>query len=264
MGRATLTYCIKDNSFNIFSDMLFNIDKYTSRLKNERDLFDNIPKDEYFDYFVNSNKSKGSFKISYVDSKNNQRMIPVLYDEHPIEIDDIRDKGTVSESEYARRSLLNSKEQLYSKLFLLNKDVELARKYTVLVSEEENEILNKNGIKTFKKYNQNAVSVEDLIRYRSMHNKLGEIRDIYEQALDMWKQRMDTLPYDDIYFLSREYRIINKYYNRIRESGLSVSNLNIEKKNLRALRNRIKLKTIAPLMVSLKKNKNKVMNIYNN
>lgn len=264
MGRATLTYCVKDNSINIFSDMLFNIDKYTSRLKNERDLFDSIPKDEYFDYFLSNNQSKGSFKITYVDSTNIKRSIPVLYDEHPIEIDDIKENGTTSESELARRSLLNSKEQLYSKLFLLNKDVEGARKYTILISDEEKEILEKHGIKTYKKYEQYAVSVEDLIRYRSTHRKLGEVRDIYEQALDIWKEKMDILPYDDIYFFSREYRIINKYYNRIRQSGLTVSNLNIEKANLKALRNRIKVKTIEPLMVGNKKNKNKVMNKYNN
>jgi hypothetical protein len=264
MGKATLSYVVKDDVFSIFSDYLVNIDKYTSSLRNERELFDNVSKNSYFHSFISTTKSKGSFRIMYVDSLNKKKDIPVIFDTDQIEIDDIYEKGIVSESELTRRSLLNSKEQLYAKLFLLNNAVDSARKYNVLISKEEDEILRNSGISTFALGNNRAVSIEDLIRYRSTHRKLGEVRSIYEQALDMWKEKMNSLSFDDIYFLSREYRIINNYYNRIRQNGLSVANLNINKKNMKALHNRIKLKTIAPLLISDKKKKNKVMNINNN
>ena len=75
---------------------------------------------------------------------------------------------------------------------------------------------------------------------------------------------MDSLPYDDIYFLSREYRIINKYYNRIRNYGLSVANLNIDKSKCEALHNGIKLRTMTPLVISGKsKNKKRTNNSSN-
>ena len=40
MGRATLEYHVRDLSINLFSDLLFNIDKYTSEMKDEKELFD--------------------------------------------------------------------------------------------------------------------------------------------------------------------------------------------------------------------------------
>lgn len=265
MGRATLEYHVRDLSINLFSDLLFNIDKYTSQKKNDKELFDSFSKDDYFRYFVSQNKGKGSFVIRYVDNICGRKELPVLYDERPIVIDDAHDKGLVSESEYARRSLLNSKEQLYSKLFLLNNAVDCARKYNVLVDKQESDTLNRYGIQTFDVGPNLAVSIEDLIRFRSTHSKLGEVRDIYEAALDLWKEKMDSLPYDDIYFLSREYRIINKYYNRIRNYGLSVENLSIDKSKCEALHNGIKLRTMTPLLISSKrKNKTRNKNISSN
>ena len=261
MGRATLAYYVEDNKFVIFSDYLYNIDKYTSEMKNERELFESVPKDEYFSDYLKSTKKRGTFKISYVDRNNNINTIPVLYNEPPIAVDDIFQERIVSESEKTRRLLLNSDEQLYSKLFLLNNEVDPAKKFTVLISNKDKEILDRNKIFTFYKNNGYAVSIEDLIRFRSSHKKLKDTRPIYEEALDLWKLKMDSLPYDEIYFLSRQYRLINSYYNRIRENGLSVSNLDINKRELGVLRKRIKVDTISPLMIKNKKPKNKVMNI---
>lgn len=264
MGRATLEYRVRDLSINLFSDLLFNVDKYTSQLKNDHELFDRFSTDDYFINFVSQNKGKGSFVINYADNICGRKELPVLYDEHPIVVDDEPAKGAVSESEYARRSLLNSKEQLYSKLFLLNNAVGCARKYNVLVDKQESDTLRRYGIQTFEVGPNLAVSVEDLIRFRSTHSKLGEVRDIYEAALDLWKEKMDSLPYDDIYFLSREYRIINKYYNRIRNYGLSVANLNIDKSKCEVLHNGIKLRTMTPLVINGKrKNKKRTNNSSN-
>ena len=262
MRNATLSYYVKDKSFSIFSDMLFNIDRYTSSLNNERELFDNLSNNDAFQDFLKENRTRGSFKVEYKDNRNNSRLLPVLYNERPIEIDDIYEKGIISESEYARRSLLNSKEQLYSKLFILNNGLDKAKKYNVIVSDEEARLLNKCGIPTFTLGYSKAVSIEDLIRYRSSHSKLKSVRNIYVDALELWKAKMDDLPYDDIYYLSREYRVINKYYNKIIENGLSVSNLNIKKNNLGVLRNRVRLKTISPLVFNVKRKKDKIINKY--
>ena len=262
MGRATLSYYADGQKFVIYSDMLYNIDKYTSEMKNERELFENVPKDEQLSRYLNNNKKKGTFKISYVDRDYYVKTIPVLYNQKPIEVDDRYNEGIVSESELARRNLLNSDEQLYSKLFILNKDIDQSKKYTVIISNKDKEILESNKIFTFKKEGYNAVSIEDLIRFRSSHSKLKEVRPIYEEALDLWKEKMNDLNYEDIYFLSREYRVINNYYNRIRENGLSVNNLEINKKNLDVLKHKIGLDTMSPLMVRRKYKKKKLRYSY--
>ncbi len=263
MENATLSYYVNDSNYRVFSDMLFNIDKYTSSLKNEKELFETISHDNAFRVFLQENKAKGSFKIKYIDNKNKSHLIPVLYNERPVEIDDYYRDGIISESEYSRRSLLNSKEQLYSKLFLLNNAVDMAKKYSILISENEANILKRHGILTFNVSGSKAVSIEDLIRYRSSHSKLKDVRDIYVNALDLWKAKMDSLPYDEIYYLSREYRVINNYYNRIRQNGLSVSNLNINKHKLNSLKHHISLSTVSPFMEGNNRNKkNKIMNKY--
>ena len=260
MGKATLSYFVDDKKFVIYSDTLTNIDKYTCEMKNEKELFENVPKTEFLSYYTTYKKNRGSFKITFVDEHNEIRKIPVLYNQKPIEIDDIAKEGIVSESEKARRNLLNSEEQLYSKLFLLNKDVNKAKKLSVVLTRKDKLLLDEYGIYTFEKNGYYAVSIEDLIRFRSTHKKLKDVRPIYEEALDLWKEKMDNLSYDDIYFLSREYRLINTNYNRIRENGLSVSNLDINKKRLGVLRRRVNLDTISPLMIRPKNKKNKVMN----
>jgi hypothetical protein len=223
MGRANLQYYIKDKSLVVYSDLLNNVDKFTSKFKSEKDLYQNLCTSTGLEDFVEQNNSKGYFKILYFD-RAKLRVIPVLYNSDEIEVDDVHEYGIVSESEKARKKLLNSKEQLYSKLFLLNSDVDSAKKLSIGVSYEEYKLLNRLGIYTYKDDESYYVSIEDLIKYRATHNKLGLLRELYEEALDIWKERMDTLPYDDIYFLSREYKAMDNSYHKILEKGISVIN----------------------------------------
>ncbi len=249
MGRANLQYYIKDKSLVVYSDLLNNVDKFTSKFKSEKDLYQNLCTSTGLEDFVEQNNSKGYFKILYFD-RAKLRVIPVLYNSDEIEVDDVHEYGIVSESEKARKKLLNSKEQLYSKLFLLNSDVDSAKKLSIGVSYEEYKLLNRLGIYTYKDDESYYVSIEDLIKYRATHNKLGILRELYEEALDIWKERMDTLPYDDIYFLSREYKAMDNSYHKILEKGISVINLNIKKKNIPLVNGKVKLSSKTPYVLN--------------
>lgn len=257
MGRANLSYFIHDKSLVVFSDLLVNIDAFTSEFKNDKELYQNVPNGRRLDDFVYENKQKGRFKIVYADRENVTRVVPVLYDEEPIMIDDDPTNGIVSESEKARRKLLNSKEQLYSKIFLLNKDVDNAKKLSIEISPDEYKLLKKLGVDAYTMNKGYFVSLEDLFRYRAENPKLGAIRPLYEEALSLWKDKMDKLPYDDIYFLSREYRVIDSICNKIRENGISVSNLRIVKENAPLIKGRVTVSTSTPYLLNNKSAKKK-------
>ena len=259
MGRASLSYFIKDKNIVLYSDMLKSVDMYTSRYNNAKELYDSINSSYIIDDFIKENNRSGKFKVVYIDRGNITRVLPVLYKDEEIYVDDVASTGIVSESEKARKRLLNSKEQLFSKLFLLNKDVDNAKKVSVEVSYDEAMLLKNSGVYTYSKNGSYFVSMEDLIRYRASHTKLGKIRAIYEEALDIWKENMDSLSYDDIYFLSREYRIIENNYNKVREKGISINNLDIVKENIPRINGSIRVRSNTPYLLH---NKNKKIKKY--
>ena len=256
MGRASLSYFIKDKKVVLFSDQLINVDNLTSRYSSSKDLYNSGYK-EVIDDIDRDYNSKGKFKVVYIDKGNKTRVLPVLYNDASIFVDDIFEEKIVSESEKTRRRLLNSKEQLFSKLFLLNKDIENAKCFSIEVSSEENRTLKKYGVYTYSIKNRYYVSIEDLIKFRASNKKLGGLRPIYEEALDIWKEKMDTLSYDDIYYLSREYHIIHDNYKKVREEGISITNLDINKSNLKLINGKISLRSNTPYVMHNKMKKMK-------
>ena len=260
MGRANLSYFINDKHLIVYSDLLVNIDNFTTKFKNDKDMFLNVPNAYRLQDFVEENKARGNFKIIYADKGNVRRIIPVLYDEPTIEVDDMPDIGVVSESEKTRRKLLNSKEQLYSRLFLLNPAVDNAKKLSINISLDEYRMLNRQGVYTYTKDNSYYVSIEDLIKYRATHKKLGEVRPLYEEALDIWKEKMDKLPMEEIYYLSREYRVVDNNYHKVMDQGITVSNLRVVRENSNAVKGRIVVKTSTPYVIKSRKlNKQKML-----
>ena len=256
MGRASLSYFIKDKKIVLFSDQLINVDNYTSRYTSSKDLYNSTYKD-VIDDIDRESRARGNFKVVYIDRGNKTRVLPVLYNDASIYVDDDFGEHIVSESEKTRRRLLNSKEQLFSKLFLLNKDIENAKALSIEINYEENKLLNKCGVYTYSNHGNYFVSIEDLIKYRASNKKLGKLRPIYEQALDIWKERMDTLNYDDIYFLSREYHIIYDNYKKVRENGISINNLDIVKDNLDCINGKISIRSNTPYLMHNKMKKKK-------
>ena len=256
MGRASLSYFIKDKNIVLYSDQLINVDSYTARYSSSKDLYNSGYKDT-IDDFDREYKSKGKFKVVYIDRGNKTRILPVLYNDACIFVDDVVEEEIVSESEKARRKLLNSKEQLFSKLFLLNKDIENAKCLSIEISYDEYKLLRKSGVYTYSNKGAFFVSIEDLIKYRASHKRLGKLRPIYEEALDIWKEKMDSLSYDDIYYLSREYHIINKNYKKVREEGISITNLDINKNNLKLINGNISLSSNTPYLMHNKMKKKK-------
>ena len=258
MARASLSYFIKDKNIVLFSDALVNIDIYTTRFNSAKDMYNQSVYQEDLNAFNREYKSTGKFKVVYIDRGNVTRVLPVLYDGSEINVDDIVEQNIVSESEKTRRKLLNSKEQLFSKLFLLNKDIENAKCLSIEISYDEFKLLKNNGIYTYTNNSSYYVSIEDLIKYRASHKKLGKLRPIYEEALDIWKEKMDRLSYDDIYYLSREYHIIDKNYKKVREKGISINNLNIVKDNIKRINGNISVKSNTPYLMRYKMKKKKL------
>ncbi len=227
MSKATLNYIIDNKELMICKDSLSGIDKYTCNYKNADDLKQSPSlKDKIKEFSRVNNKDKGSFQITYIDGYRKKDLKPLFNDKTPIVLTDDLMNGRISEFEKSRKLLFNSKKQLFCRGLYKNENINDSLEMDIKISDEEKNILLYSGIKVISDNYNNFVSLKDLVRYRITHSKLGIVRPIYEDALEVWKKELEYLRSDDLYFYSREFRILyNDYVESMKD--LTVSRLKV-------------------------------------
>jgi hypothetical protein len=65
---------------------------------------------------------------------------------------------------------------------------------------------------------------------------------------------------EEIYYLSREYRVVDNNYHKVMNQGITVSNLKVVRENSNAVKGRIVVKTSTPYVIKSRKlNKQKML-----
>ena len=234
MGKAILNMTIDSKEVMIYKDDLSKIDRLTSSFKNANELKMNESIREKASQY-GSNLKNGEFNISYLGGYTKKVIKPLFNDNMEIILTDDLFKNRVSETEKARKLLFNSKKQLFSRAVYKNNNINDSLNIELKLTEEEKNILVLAGIEVFNYNYRYYVSLKSLVKYRINHNKLGAVRPIYENALDAWKKEIGKLNEDELYFYSRELRILlNDYINYTK--NLTVNNLKVEE-NINVLRN---------------------------
>lgn len=235
MKKAFLNYSIntKEGTKKVFieSDFLDYIDEKTYLYKNDDELINHcLQKNKILQFISENNMCKGKFEIEYPLEIDRKITIPVLFNtfDELVLVDDFMN-GKISEIEKARKLLFTSKNQLFAKLFLMNSDIHSAFSYKFQISDEERFLAEKNNLRVTKDLDAYYVDFIDLIKYRIENYKLGNLRNLYEDILETWKNELELMT-DDFYYCSRQLAWLINEYNNIKNKNLSICRLFITKK----------------------------------
>lgn len=208
---------------------LYYIDRYTSQYKNDDELLSNYPmKDSVYNFIRTNGGIKGRFNIAYPMNVTRKEIIPLLYSyEEPIITEDSLDENIVTEVEQARKLLFNSKGQIFTRLLLACISTKDCYDYKISITYDEYLFALKKNIPIIESDDKFYIEFKELLRYRIFNTKLGPLRDLYTDALDMWEEQIMNLNPDDLYYYSRQFRILINKYEEIKLKRLSISNLHM-------------------------------------
>ncbi|MBQ7136448.1 MAG: hypothetical protein IJO43_00530 [Bacilli bacterium] len=223
-----------DEITTIDSSSLRQIDNVTRLFANEEELKNSDYYQSRMSTSSSVEKEEGKLIITYV--KNNQEKInlDVIYDNS----DAIRTRTSSleevsSEVEKSRKLLLNSKNQIFLTSFLLNKKFLPTTSATVRMTIDEYKIAKKEGYQVSLFDGEYRISIQEVLKYRLNHKKLGGMRLLVEDSLEVWKKNMLNLSDEDLYFYSRELRLLLNEYNYRKIPRKAVVNLSFDKSKIK-------------------------------
>ena len=231
MAIATLGMKFRINSDNnvitLDSGDLRYIDSITKEYKDEKEL---RTRESYANkiaaYSNNHDHVDGDIVLSYIKSNNEKIELQLLYDDPDIirtrtsSLEEIK-----SETEKSRKLLLNSKNQMFLTLFLLNKNLQKTTTSTVKMTIDEYKKAKAYGLTVYAQDGEYRISIRDVLKYRLENKKLGSMRLLVEDTLEVWKKNMLRLSDEDLYFYSRELRLLMNEYNYRKVPRKAVCNL---------------------------------------
>lgn len=230
MAKAILTY-IDENGNNIplESGSLFYIDQNTKIYKNIAALKEN--------YSLKTDNIKGKLKLFYISSTSQKDELPILLnDDKPIHIKDDYLEEKTSEIEKGRKLLFNSKNKLFLRLALRYKLVKDTFNYRVELTKKQYDYALKNNLTAFFEEGHYFIDAKELFGFIISANRAQLLREPFEKSLDNWKRSINNMTLEDLYYYSRNIRLlINKYNDRIRRN-IGIKNFEPRNKNLRLLK----------------------------
>ncbi|MDY6015224.1 MAG: hypothetical protein SPI91_02035 [Bacilli bacterium] len=226
MSKALLVYIPQNDDKNqiiLESGSLFYIDSITKTYKNSNEL------KKHYSYKIDDDK-QGAINTFYIRSNSLKEKIPTLYnDTKPVNIYDNFYEKVYSETERARKLLYNSKGKAFIKKFLDSSELSSTINFSVKLSYNEYVYARKNGIDAKISNEEYRVDTRDLFEFISTNSKLGILRGVFEDTLDIWKRKLISLDNEELYYVSRNLRLlINDYNKEIRNKEYKkVTNLKI-------------------------------------
>lgn len=179
---------------------------------------------------------KSKVVLTYIRNNNEKLQLqPIYNDQTPIctrsnSVEDIK-----SEVEKARKLLFSSRNQLFLLMFL-NRNVLLGTTSpTVKMTFDEYKKAKETGLPVLIKDGEYRLSIKDILTYKLSSPKLGPMRLLFEDTLEVWKKSMLDLPDEDLYFYSRELRILINEYNYRKIPRRAVYNLKLNNQKLNNL-----------------------------
>lgn len=236
MKDTTLQYVVfteaqEKKTISLEFTSLYYIDHYTSKFKDEKEFIENYPnKDKIYDFISKNNPRSGRFSLLYTTNYNTREELPLVFGvSEDIVLKDDYNTNVVSEIERARKLILDSKSQLFIRLFLSNNSILPTIDYNLSISYLESLKLKKLGITILISEDEYYVNFYDILKYRANNKRLGFIRNLLEDLLDLWKEKIFDLPTESFYFYSRQMKLLIKHYIEICRQNISVKNVKLYK-----------------------------------
>lgn len=251
MYNATLIYELDSNRrIPVKTGSLISIDNETMNVERPSLLMQKFKNpimtllNEHKEYVKNNPDNKGHFLIEYVKDSEVKEILPVIYKRDkfrpilirtiPLSIENLKKTNIrieKSEIEKARQLLLSSKYKRFLTSFLKNDIFNETTTHKMKVSKEEYEKARDMGIEGFIRNNQYGLTIREAFVYLYKANRLGSMRVLVEDSLELWKKNLESLEDEELYYYARNIRcLIDDYYANINYTNKTVTNLNVSDK----------------------------------
>lgn len=248
MHNAALVYeldtdkriVIKTGTLLSIDNETLNIEKPSLLMQKYKDSI--IPLlNEHKEYVKNNPANKGKFLIEYVKDSEIKEQLPVIYKHNtfspilirstPISIEALKQSNLhieKSEIEKARQLLLSSKYKRFLKSLLTSEMFNITTDIKMKVTKDEYDKARTIGLEGFIRNDQFGLTVREALIYLYKANRLGSMRILVEDALELWKKNLESLDDEKLYYYARGLReLIDNYYDNINNTNKAVVNLSV-------------------------------------
>ncbi len=248
MTIAILEYiCNNDpkKSLILENSSLQNCDLVTKKFSSEKEL---ILASKYTSLIRQFRQDEdlldGKIVLSYIKNNNDKIDIPIIYNDHEeiiIKAESLENK--IAEVEKARKLLFSSKNKMFLKSFLNSSNMEPTVLYSVKMTYDEYKTAKREGLNVFNRDGDFYILLRDVFKYRLNHNKLGHMRLLVEDSLEVWRNNILNMSTENLYFYSRELRCLINNYNERKMPHQLIYNLKVNISNLTHLNTKVHINT---------------------
>lgn len=235
MAMASLSLKFNNDVVTLETGTLRYIDSIIKSFSSSDELkISSMFKDKLIDSSFPLNDAK--VVLTYIKNNNEKVLLkPIYNDKLPIRTRAKAIEDEKSEVEKARKLMFSSRNKLFLLMFLNNQSLIRTTYSKIKISKKENECIKKEGLVTFMKDGEFYTTIKDVLLYHLNHKKLGRLRLLVEDSLESWKSNMLDLAEEDLYFHSRELRLLINEYNYRKIPRKAVYNLIINKNKLKQI-----------------------------
>ena len=218
-SKAILIYVANNKErITLYSSSLKNIDNITRLFKNETDFIKNSASKEKVVEVLKGKVNEVTeehLELLYIDGRDKSERLPIIYNDEAIYLGNNFEEKTEDEIEVARRLIWSSKDDLFLEKILESPIIEdTTASFIIVRSAQELKELMKNEIKTYNNEGSYYVSLKDMLLYKLNHKKLGLLRSLVEDSLELWKKKIKALNSDLEYYYARELRRLVRSYEK--------------------------------------------------
>lgn len=248
MGKAILSYTL-DKKSNSDADELILVSGSLRSVDNCTRMFNSVEEmrqcpefQERINSFIKRNENyienyndgfEGEFAVSFIVDSDKREYLPILLDDKvPIRTRTSSLEEVKSEVEKARKLLFRSKDKLFLKMMLADERFADTTDFNIKLRLPEYKEALRKGIKPKLIDGEYFLTIHDILEYTLNANKKGIMRDLIEDALEVWKENILALDDELLYYYSRHLRLAMNIYNHDKMGKKLVTNLRSDIANL--------------------------------
>lgn len=248
MGKAILSYTL-DKKSNSDADELILLTGSLRRIDNCTRFYDSIEEmrqspefQERINDFIKRNENyiknynnnfEGEFAVAFIVDSEKREYLPLLMgDKTPIRTRTSSLEEVKSEVEKARKLLFKSKDKMFLKRMLKDERLADTTDFDIKLKLQEYKEVVKRGYKPKLIDGEYYLTINDILDYHLKSEKIGLMRGLVEDALEVWKENILALDDELLYYYSRHLRLVLNAYDKDKYGKRLVTNLKTDIYNL--------------------------------
>lgn len=251
MGKAILSYTLdkKSNSdadeLILLSGSLRMVDNCTRAYESIESMRQSPEFQERINDFIKRNENyiknyndnfEGEFAVAFIIDTDKREYLPLLInDDKPIRTRTGALEEVKSEVEKARKLLFRSKNKLFLRRMLQDERFADTTDFDVKLKLPEYKTVVRKGLKPKMIDGEYYLTIQEILEYSLNEEKLGLMRGLVEDALEVWKENILDLDDELLYYYSRNLRLAINAYDKDKLEKKLVTNLKANVQNMISL-----------------------------